>query len=368
MIIAQIESGEMVARDMININIIDIPLIAYIRGGDRAVFQGNPLVIESRIWDPNTDLAYNADPEIELVWSCINLNTQRGCRTNAGEALVLEALYENYVDQNTLEMYSSYVFRVVARKGNRESEASVVYNVVDYEMSMLFVDFAGGVKQRRVSSNELLEFSLKMPTLKTPDEVGMTMQLLYDGLVVASKKCVYSKFRMRVWDYIPTLEEGKKVTLFLTVTGNQPLIFQLTLDVNPGPRGAKVLVTPATGRSMDTLFTVSCKDAVDEQPPFTYQYLIYFGDYHQDVLQGHSDRGVILSNKLLDDTLSIYLPQGDLQLVVRVSDGLGSFTNFTTTVTVQNGRNLENLIKDIAETDDLTKIIVGCYDISLQFE
>lgn len=49
----------MVAKDFININIIDIPLIAYIRGGNRAIYQGNPLVIESRIWDPNTDLAYN---------------------------------------------------------------------------------------------------------------------------------------------------------------------------------------------------------------------------------------------------------------------------------------------------------------------
>ena len=74
----------MVARDSITIQIVDIPLVAYIQGGDRTVFQGSPLEVAARVWDPNTAMPYNADNQINTKWECVNLNTLLKCVTIDG--------------------------------------------------------------------------------------------------------------------------------------------------------------------------------------------------------------------------------------------------------------------------------------------
>ena len=59
LIVVEVQKDTMVARDSITIAIVDIPLVIYIRGGDRTVFSGNLLEVPARFWDPNTVLPYN---------------------------------------------------------------------------------------------------------------------------------------------------------------------------------------------------------------------------------------------------------------------------------------------------------------------
>ena len=63
-----------------------------------------------------------------------------------------------------LKVFNTYEFTVTCLKDSRKGAAKASFSVIDFEIPVLYVDFSGGMQQRLINPNELLEFSIKLPS------------------------------------------------------------------------------------------------------------------------------------------------------------------------------------------------------------
>jgi hypothetical protein len=207
---------------------------------------------------------------------------------------------------------------------------------VDFEIPVLTVDFAAGMRTRLVSIDETLEFSMKLPYAVPPDRAYITMRIddknrkaVYVGRVY------YSKLALRLWDYIPQVQEGDWFTLHLTalVTNytDAPYHFNLRLDVNAPPSGGQVVVTPTTGQAMFTDFVIAVKSVVELHQPLQYNFMVYQSAqlYAEDTRTGVPNNAYDITRLQSESKITTKLPSGKILIVVRVLDSFGAWSNFT---------------------------------------
>lgn len=93
--------------------------MGYIIGGSRLAYQGMPLLIQARAWDPNTLLPYNT-PDVQVNWTCWNpVNSSLCYQTDGNELNTTLGGFSLFVDQNALALHTTYNISLTVYKGRR---------------------------------------------------------------------------------------------------------------------------------------------------------------------------------------------------------------------------------------------------------
>lgn len=122
----------------------------------------------------------------------------------------------------------------------------------------------------------------------------------------------------------------------------------LDLKINLPPANGAITVSPLSGTSIDTNYTVTVENFTDTDLPLTYEYSIYYSvdALQKDLLLGTDQNRVVLSSFTTDSTFTFKCASGLYQnnsytvvLLVRVSDSLGAITNVTKYFSVSPNTN-----------------------------
>jgi hypothetical protein len=145
----------------------------------------------------------------------------------------------------------------------------------------------------------------------------------------------------------------------------------VNIQINNAPAGGTIAVVPATGTALDTQFEIKLADFKDEDLPLNYQYMIYTcpGFYATELKDGvdpNTDCRHILMHPMALNSYKTQLPTGtlnedtgnsEIEVVVKVIDGLGGYRNVTQIVTVDaptETQAYETIKKMLYETPNAT--------------
>lgn len=93
----------------------------------------------------------------------------------------------------------------------------------------------------------------------------------------------------------------------------------------------------------------------DEDQPILFKFLLYMSQhlYEQDLSMGVQSYAIEITPKLLDNTYTTLLPEGQLLILGMAIDALGAYTNFTQSVVVMKGASYKEVLDTIAVVDEV---------------
>ena len=305
---------------------LSTPLVVIVAGGSLAAYAGEPVTLDaSPSYDP--DAPGTALPASAFSWKV----------SNAGEPGTV--LYETAgVDQLHLDgpgwMLPGKDYWVTVRVTD-----PTTYGRDPGESSIMLTTYAAVIPQVSIFANaeminpdarlrlqgSVTDLSSSDVTYTWSEETGkLTADDLVNPQIIASRPRTLMlvirenqlvagetyEFRLRVRDNLST---GVGYA-------------QVTIVVNTPPEGGSLTVSPETGVALETLFHLTASGWSDDQEPLHYSFAYKVVG---------SDEEIGLTQILPVNHADVYLPAGDLKVIVRVYDSLGASTTDQISMTVR---------------------------------
>lgn len=252
---------------------------------------------------------------------------------------------------NDLPIYRVFAFSLTTTKGGKSGSAKAYITIVDYDMSTLTVNWPEELYITGLDMNEQIEMQSVLAASANPDNMKYTLGFVYQNLDVAAKNANYSTFRFRLEEHYRTFTWPKNVisvrVSVLDTAYFMPSSVELAFSVNIPPTAGTITVSPLSGYSVTTAFTIEAKGFIDINRPLSYRYSYYFKeqDYYDEMnsnLDPYKMSGNIIQDFAFADHVSTKFPRADyasgyykILVLVQVADALGGQQNLTQLIEVQ---------------------------------
>ena len=135
----------------------------------------------------------------------------------------------------------------------------VVIIVVEMDIPVLTVQIPESVVTQKVNLNDQLKVSILYD--KNPDDVFFSLILFYRFDLVATKSYRFTSFAFKIWDLFNDIVPSEQ-SLLLRISLYDPIYFMplqssYSLTINLPPWGGQIAISPVSGNSLATQFTVS---------------------------------------------------------------------------------------------------------------
>ena len=357
--------GSASASNNFTIDVQPVTLRAHIHGGNRTVARHRNLVL-----DATRSITIPDAGPVSYIWSCTNVNTDEPCYdVTIGNTSIINFDNVDYINvpADSFAVDTFYLIQLTLIQGVSISAETVWIQFVD--MSPPVVEIVVPVKEVFVVTDRIilegLVFSVQ-PTSRVfwqcIEIPGQTCVDLNDNSI-AELQITYESLSASTIDSTTDLtqqyiepDQVNRVKLVLrpnVLTASFPYTFRLTADnllgqgyseitiiPLPAPTTGNINIQPTTGASLSTLFTITCTAAStsEQAQPIEYQYGIItrltggVNDLSEDDVQW-------LTGRLRTEQHTTLLPgnnrDNNVNIVVRVTDRYGAYTDLFGMVTVQ---------------------------------
>ncbi|CAD8093460.1 unnamed protein product [Paramecium primaurelia] len=344
-LIATLTTKPISSNYTVDITLLNQGLQVEIEGGNRMNGYAVPLKVNGWAKDPN--IKTDQSVGIELVWKCVNLNTNLPCADVYDEEIPLNRTNSQFIAAKRLVPYNAYNFYLNGTKEELFEVAQAVIVIVELDIPVLELKRPEYLTSKRVNMNQEISIKFLYPT-KNPDSLYYGGAIVYDFNVVATLRFFFTSITIKFWDSFNDLTDLAQLGFRASVYNPQffmPSTTTLLININLPPRSCKMNVSPTSGISFDTQFTLKVTDCEDSDSPFTYKFTFYYSptQYNNDVLKAASLNQILLLDYSIDNEISTILPnplsdsavtQPFLILMASISDSLGALTNLTSSVVV----------------------------------
>jgi protocadherin Fat 4 len=344
-------SGNGSSTASVTVRTVIAPIKAVIVGGNRTVSRNSTFIL-----DASQSVDYAESPEdAKFQWECLWRQTVCFDVTDPLRRAV-DILHEGVieVDASRLAVGEKYLFTVTLRKGDRSDTATVEIVISDVIVPIVIIwPMYDSISPDKSVQIRATVFS-SLPVIDTTWEVDQMPGFGFINLSVPAIKSTASKFNSYQFNLT---DVSRDVAVFTNSTSQVNLVVkpgvltfdvpyrfrltawnaygfgQATVDVvvDKPPSSGRLLVKPARGDALDTVFVVEAEAWADiaTDLPLAYQFGVKFRDGSRLWLTGKE------STSILETTL----PEGDgndreLAVLVRVFDGKGAFAESTAIVAV----------------------------------
>ena len=144
-------------------------------------------------------------------------------------------------------------------------------------MKPLLINFPELIYTSKINKNDDLQIDVTYEG--NPDEYSLFLIVFYNLDIVATKKQNFTSFAFQIWDLFSEFQAGQPEIL-LRVSLYDPKYFlpsvsSVKVTVNFEPIPGAISVSPATGISLETQFTISADNFNDEDSPLSYRFFVY---------------------------------------------------------------------------------------------
>ena len=347
------------------IDVQPVALRAHIHGGNRTVARHRSLILDATRSITTPDAG-----SVSYIWSCTNVNTGEPCYdATIGNTSIINFDNVDYINipADSFALDTFYLIQLSVKQGVSVSTETVWIQFVD--MTPPVVEIVVPVNEAFVVTDRIilegLVFSVQ-PTSRVfwqcIEIPGQTCVDLNDNSI-AELQIAYESLSASTIDSTTDLtqqyiepDQVNRVELVLrpnVLTAGFQYTFRLTADnllgqgyseitiiPSPEPTTGNVDIQPMTGTSLSTLFTITCTAAStsEQAQPMKYQYGIVtrLTGGVNDLSEGDVQW---LTGRLKTEQHTTLLPgnnrDSNVNIVVRVTDRYGAYTDLFGMVTVQ---------------------------------
>ncbi|KAL4452849.1 hypothetical protein ABPG74_002414 [Tetrahymena malaccensis] len=319
------------------------PLVININGGNRVQDYGSNLTLTSDVKDLDLDPTLAQNQNTQLAWSCLDISTQNICKDIGGNAIQIPQNSQNITfNQFTFIPYSNIQFTLLGTKDTRTSSSQIIISFVDNSIPSSTVSFNDDVLIKdTINWNDVIEATIQYDSTQNVNLLYFGGAIIYQKQVVAYMQFEYGKVRFQLWNYfssfIPSIND---VVLRFSVYNPQYYIPSQSLfqfKLNFPPLNCNLSISPTTGSSIKTIFSLAFSGCKTNNMPISYQFFYYTSE---DMYKLEIKSPLLIQRKQITDltynaVASTYLPPGNIFILVQAIDSLGAIYNSTNTVIVQ---------------------------------
>ena len=334
-------------------------LLVFIEGGNRQSGYESALSVSGNVKD--LDVETDQSSGIALTWSCQDLiNGMEACKNIKNETIDFNQtnLTQSF-EAKVLQPYSTLQFKLEGVKSTspeKQGSDTVIIMIVELGVKPVSITYPEMIYLSKVNKNDDLQVDIDYDG--DPDDYSLFLIIFYQLDIVATKKQNFTSFAFQIWDLFSDMESTDSEIL-LRISLYDPLYFMpsistVRVDVNFEPVAGVIVVTPTSGYSLDTVFTIQAVNYTDEDAPLSYRFFSYF---YEELYEAERELGVNPVNSkrdFLQDTgyineLTTRLTIGKFSslntsmhvlLMVSVIDSYGAVTNTTQLIQVQQKYSL----------------------------
>ena len=329
-------------------------LLVYIEGGNRQNGYGSELVVQGVAKDLDEQVAQQ-ELGITLAWTCEDLmNGGEQCRNIKNELITLNQTSKSQsFEAKILQPYSTLRFYLTGDKAaaNKTTKDEAIIMIVELDIEPLQIKFPDNIYVSKINKNDDLQIDVTYGN--NPDDYSLFLIIFYKLDIVATKKQNFTSFAFQVWDLFSEFETDSNEIL-VRVSLYDPKFFMPSIStvkvlVNFEPSLGEILVSPASGVSLDTLFTIQASGFYDEDTPLSYRFFLYAQESLYDEERELGVNPVNSKRDFLRDTQYLNTFSGRLSrgvqnsnpalsyrvlVLVSIIDSLGAVTNQTKAIRV----------------------------------
>eukprot|EP00003_Mantamonas_plastica_P002500 TRINITY_DN1189_c0_g1_i3.p1 TRINITY_DN1189_c0_g1~~TRINITY_DN1189_c0_g1_i3.p1 ORF type:complete len:2400 (-),score=855.86 TRINITY_DN1189_c0_g1_i3:116-6346(-) len=340
----------------ISVQVVPSAITAVIANGNRAISVGSALVLDaSKSVDPD-----NSGDAWTYTWTCVVAGTNNPCRDNQDSPLSFANAVSVSVPANTMQA-GGYKFNLAVTKGTGNGRSDSTSVTITYSAAPI-----PQVSIQSLATAQVLSQDKLVLNGSAVSSTGAALSYLWtvDGNALDLNDRVNVLATSKTSPLLVIREDALSPQTYkfrLTATDSNGASYaEIEVKVNQPPTSGRITVSPPSGLVLNTTFTVSALDWADTpgDDPFTYTFgYLVNGEEQALVVRDQSSQ------------LKATLPQGELQLYVRVYDALGSRSDASyVNVTVnplpvvsksESATRVENAANDVDKAEqagDVTKL------------
>ncbi|KAL4473375.1 hypothetical protein ABPG72_015618 [Tetrahymena utriculariae] len=336
--------------DSANLYITPSPLITKIVGGNRYASYQKAMIINSFLQDFEDYNSQEPNLGISISWSCQNLGVSKDCLNSKGQPLALQNDQKSLnISEYTFLPYQALSFNLKGTKiksnGNsivtRQDSDQIVAFITELDIPVLTVLLTDDlIIDPTINPNQLIHSLMVYdPTVNT-DVLYYSGAIIYNDNVVGVIKFDFSFTRFQIWDYFNGFSSSNpSIQVRFSVYNPQyvlPSLCTINFVLNFPPSNCQLVANISTGYSLIDNFSFNLNNCQDENSPITYQFFYYTqsAQYNFELNNSQQIQRQQLTDKVLSNSVTTFLPGGQVIILAQAIDSKGAVSNSTITINV----------------------------------
>ncbi|KRX01334.1 Insulin-like growth factor binding protein, N-terminal [Pseudocohnilembus persalinus] len=340
--------------------------IVSVLNGNRQHSYTSELILEATYSDLNVEVSQQQSG-FTLYWECESMVQDDGiCRNIQNNPITMTQSVDNQqFAAKYFEPYSTFRYTFYAEKSSSNYTDSVLIIIIEEDVPSLSLDLPDTLMSGTTNLNDDLYLEVDYEA-----DSSITLQynaiLMYNSDKVAIKSFEYKKFSFRIWDLFNDFESGNyQITIKITCYNpyfSLPAISTFNLNLNEPPTNCYLQVTPSTGVSLSTIFTLSILNCEDDNQPLNYKFSYYTNseEYIEEKYSG--TKSTALKKQTLQTygtnyVVSTVLPRAQsstsdgedegIIIMVSVKDSYNGITNITQTIQITPDPSISQQLNNV---------------------
>ncbi|KAL4429875.1 hypothetical protein ABPG74_022898 [Tetrahymena malaccensis] len=338
-------------NDSANLYITPSPLITKIVGGNRYSSYQKAMIINSFLQDIEDQNSQELNLGISISWSCQNLGVSQDCFNSKGQPLVLQNDQKSLnISAHTFLPYQALQFNLKGTKTKsylnttvtRYGSDQIVAFVTELDIPVLTVLLTDDlIIDPTINPNQLIHALMVYDTTVNTDVLYYSGAIIYNDNVVGTIKFDYSFTRFQIWDYFNGFSSSNpSIQVRFSVYNPQyvlPSLCTINFVLNFPPSNCQLVSNISTGYSLIDSFQFNLNNCQDQNSPITYQFFYYTqsAQYNFELVNNQQIQRQQITDKVLSNSVTTFLPGGQLTILAQAIDSKGAVSNSTITINVK---------------------------------